>query len=73
MTLVSLYQCLGFYWIGFFAEMATARQWLVFIGIVLVLYLICIAIYQQYSNKQGEMYTQALEKYQQQRSSEDEK
>lgn len=45
----------------------TFIQWLVFIGIICVLYFICIAIYQRYSNKQGEIYTQALIKYQQQR------
>lgn len=45
----------------------TFIQWLVFIGIICVFYFICIAIYQRYSNKQGEIYTQALIKYQQQR------
>ena len=67
MVLFSLYECLNFYWIGFFSGTGTFIQWLVFIGIVCVLYSICIAIYQWYSNKQGEIYTQALMKYQQQR------
>lgn len=67
MVLFSLYECLNFYWIGFFSGMGTFIQWLVFIGIICVLYFICIAIYQRYSNKQGEIYTQALIKYQQQR------
>lgn len=67
MVLFSLYECLNFYWIGFFSGIGTFIQWLVFIGIICVLYFICIAIYQWYSNKQGEIYTQALVKYQQQR------
>ena len=70
MISVSFYQCLGFYWFDFLADKATVIQWLVFIGIVFVLYLICIAIYLQYSKRRGEIYTQALQKYQQQRSSE---
>ena len=53
--------------VGFFSGIGTFIQWLVFIGIICVLYFICIAIYQWYSNKQGEIYTQALIKYQQQR------
>ena len=60
MVLLSLYECLNFYWMGFFSGIGTFIQWLVFI-------FICIAIYQWYSNKQGEIYTQALIKYQQQR------
>lgn len=67
MVLLSLYECLNFYWMGFFSGIGTFIQWLVFIGIICVLYFICIAIYQRYSNKQGEIYTQALIKYQQQR------
>lgn len=67
MVLFSLYECLNFYWVGFFSGIGTFIQWLVFIGIICVLYFICIAIYQWYSNKQGEIYTQALMKYQQQR------
>lgn len=42
-------------------------QWSIFIGIIFVLYVICIVIYQQYSKRQGERYTQALEAYQQER------
>lgn len=67
MAAISLYECLGFYWFGFFSGKGTAGQWLLFVGIVLVLYLICIAIYQRYSRKKGEVYTQALESYQRKR------
>lgn len=65
---ISLYESLGFYWIGLFHGKGTLTQWGIFIGIVFFLYLCCIAIYQQYSKKQGELYTQALETYQKKRS-----
>lgn len=68
MCVFSLYEGVGFYQFGFFIGKDAAAQWLRFIGIVFVLYLICIAIYNRYSKKQGEIYTQALQEYQQQRS-----
>ena len=71
MSAMCLYECFGFYWLHFFQGRGTPIQWFIFIGIIFVLYLICIAIYQTYSNRQGEVYTQALQKYQQQRSRED--
>lgn len=67
MILMSLYECLNFYLIGFFRGKGSFMQWSIFMLIICVLYFICIAIYQRYSNKQGEIYTQALIKYQQQR------
>lgn len=70
MIIIGLYQCLGFYWLGFFSTEGTVIQWFLFIMIILFLYLICIAIYCNYSKKQGEIYTQALQKYQQKRSKE---
>lgn len=71
MLSVSIYESMGFYWIGLFAGKGTILQWLVFIGILCGLYFYCIGIYQQYSKKQGELYTQALQKYQEQRGIED--
>ena len=68
MSVFTLYEGVGFYQFGFFMGKDAAAQWLRFIGIVFVLYLICIAIYNRYSKKQGEIYTQALQEYQQQRS-----
>lgn len=68
MILISLYECLGFYWFGFFEGKGTIVQWGTFIGIIFVLYFICIAIYQKYSKKQGEIYTQVLREYQSKRS-----
>ena len=70
MMTISLYECLGFYWLGFFSAGGTAIQWLLFVVLILVLYFICIAIYHNYSKKQGEIYTQALRKYQEKRSRE---
>lgn len=68
MCIISLYDCLGFYWLGFFRESGTIIQWTAFIGIVLVLYLICIVIYQKYTKKRGEIYTRKLREYQSKRS-----
>ena len=68
MITICLYEGAGFYWLGNFVRKDATFEWLVFIGIVFVLYLICIAIYQKHSKKQGEIYTQALQQYQQKRS-----
>ncbi|MBQ1172190.1 MAG: hypothetical protein IIX48_06305 [Lachnospiraceae bacterium] len=70
MVVISIYECLGFYWFDFFTGLGTAIQWFAFVGVILLLYLICIAIYQRYSRQQGEIYTQALQEYQQKRSME---
>lgn len=70
MIAISFYECVGFYWLGLFEGTGSAIQWSVFVGIVLVLYLICIAIYHRYSRRQGEIYSQALQRYQQKRSME---
>lgn len=72
MISISLYECAGFYWVGIFKESGTFVQWLIFIGVVCGLYFCCVAIYQQYSKKQGELYTQALKKYQRRRNGADE-
>lgn len=68
MCAISLYECLGFYWLGFFTGKGTAVQWLIFIGIILIFYFICTVLYQKYSKKQGEIYTKGLQKYQMERS-----
>ena len=66
--LISIYECIAFYCMGFFVKKGSVAEWLGFIGIVLILYLLCIAIYQLYSRKKGKLYTQALENYQHKRS-----
>ena len=68
MVSICLYEGVGFYWLRVFIRKDAVFQWLAFIGIVFALYLICIAIYWKYSKKQGEIYTQALQQYQQERS-----
>lgn len=67
MIAISLYECFGFYLLGFFHTQGTLIEWLIFVGIVLVLYFCCITIYQLYSKKQGELYTKSLQAYQQKR------
>lgn len=73
MVSISVYECAWFYWIGIFTGKGTLIQWIIFIGIMCVLFFCCIAIYQRYSKKQGEFYTQALRKYQQKRNIENER
>lgn len=73
MVSICLYEGAGFYWLRIFIRKDAAFEWLAFIGIVFVLYLICILIYQKHSKKQGEIYTQALQQYQQKRSMRNEK
>ena len=68
--LFSIYECMFFYCVGFFSGSGTIAEWSCFIGIVLILYLSCIAIYQLYSKKKGRVYTLALQNYQQERSME---
>lgn len=68
MVSICLYEGAGFYWLRIFIREGAVFEWLAFIGIVFVLYLICIMIYQKYSKKQGEIYTQALQQYQQERN-----
>lgn len=70
MVLISVYEILVFYWFEFFVTSATVVEWIAFIVIVLVLYLLCISIYHIYSKKRGQIYTQALQEYQKQRSME---
>lgn len=73
MCAISLYECLGFYWLGFFEGKGTVVQWFIFIGIILILYFICAVLYQKYSKKQGELYTKRLQKYQMERNMQHEK
>lgn len=68
MLSIGLYEGVGFYVLGFWKNRGSGKQWFVFIGILLMMYFICITIYESYSKKQGDIYTQALQKYQQQRS-----
>ena len=73
MLSISLYELLGFYWLGVFPNNISPINWFFFFLIIFVLYFICIAIYHRYSKKQGEIYTHALQQYQRKRSMENEK
>lgn len=64
------YESLGFYWTGFFSGKGSELQWYIFTAIIIILYLLCIGIYQLYSRKQGTLYTEALRRYQEKRSEE---
>lgn len=68
MLAISLYECFGFYLLGFIERSGTVSEWLIFVGIVLALYFCSIAIYQPYSKKKGEIYTKSLHEYQQKRN-----
>lgn len=70
MISICVYQCVSFYFFDFFQDKGTIKEWLVFIGIILASYFCCIFIYQQYSRRQGEIYTKSLQAYQEKRSME---
>lgn len=69
MTAIMLYEILFFYNIGLLVDTSYLHQWLLFFGIILCLYFICLAIYSCYRRKKSELYTLALQKYQQERRS----
>lgn len=67
MCAISVYEITGFYWLGFFQGTGSAIQWILFTAIVLALYLICLFLYQFFSAREAECYTQNLKTYQKQR------
>ena len=67
MSAITFYEILFFYNIGLFADVNHLYQWLLFFTIILCLYFICLAIYSNYRKKKCELYTHALQKYQQER------
>lgn len=67
MTAITIYEILFFYNVGFFRDAGYFYQWLLFFAIVLCLYFICLTIYGNYRKKRSELYTLALQKYQQER------
>ncbi len=70
MALISVYECVGFYWMGIFVNKGSIIQWLIFAAIIILLYGVSMVIYQIYSNRKGELYTEALYQYQERRSME---
>ncbi len=65
--IISMYECFCFYSLEVFQTSGSFVKWLLFIGIVLASYFCCIALYQRYSKKQGELYTKSLQAYQEKR------
>lgn len=65
MLLFSVYEGFCFYCFGLFGEQGSFLPWLLFTGIIVLLYFLCIGIFQVYSSKKGTEYTQALQRYQQ--------
>ncbi len=67
MLAITFYEILFFYNIGIFVVTSYSYQWLLFFAIILGLYFVCLVIYGDYRKKKSELYTQALQKYQQER------
>ena len=66
-VLLSAYQVVGFYWIGFFANSGSVLQWVIYAAIIIVLYFCCLLICYACYRKEGKAYTQALSEYQKRR------
>lgn len=67
MVVFSVYECICFYQMKFFQTSGSIWEWTAFAVIILLLYFCCLALYQIYSKKQGQLYTQSLQKYQEKR------
>lgn len=67
MSAITFYEILFFNNIGLFRDSSHMHQWLLFFSIILCLYFICLMIYGSYRKKKCELYTHALQKYQQER------
>ena len=72
MSTIMIYEILFFNNLGLFADESHLYQWMIFFAMILCLYFICLAIYSGYRKKKCELYTHALQKYQQERRSENE-
>lgn len=70
MVVIALYECFVFYFTGVWESSGNPFMWIVFFGVILLSYFLCMAIYQVYSRRQGELFTKALQNYQQKRSME---
>ena len=62
-----VYEIVCFYWIGIFKSTGSFYRWVIFFGIIIMLYSICIFIYYKYSKVKGEIYTKNLTLYKQSR------
>ena len=67
MLAIMVYEILFFYNIGLFIDSGHVHQWLLFFSIILCLYFFCLVIYGSYRKRKCELYTHALQQYQQER------
>ena len=58
------------YFAGLFSGAGTVIQWEIFVGIIVVLYLICIILDKTICKKQGQEYTVQLDRYKKKRRDE---
>ena len=65
-----VYECAVFYGTGFWVGSGSLAKWAFFVAPVLISYFICIMLYRRYSKKKGDIYTEALQRYQQERLAE---
>ena len=65
-----VYECAVFYGTGFWVGSGSLITWVSFAAPILISYFICIILYSRYSKKKGDIYTEALQKYQQERIAE---
>lgn len=65
MLIFSAYEGGCFYLFGLFHGEGSFLQWLIFAGIIVILYFLCIGIFRIYSRRKEVEYTQALQRYQQ--------
>lgn len=72
MTIMTIYEMLFFIHMEIFNDASLFYLWIPFLVIVMVLYFICLAIYANYRKRKSDVYTQALQKYQQERKQENE-
>ncbi len=55
---------------GLFSGAGTVIQWVIFVGIIVLLYLVCIVLDQTVCRKQGKEYTVQLDRYKEKRRDE---
>ncbi|MBQ3164287.1 MAG: hypothetical protein IJC02_07085 [Lachnospiraceae bacterium] len=67
MVLFSVYETVIFYWLGIFSGKGNVIQWMLFLGIILVMYGISMVGYELYSRKKAKDYDNALYAYQEKR------
>ena len=65
LLLFGIYESICFYQFGLFQKQGSLLQWMIFAGIILVLYILSVGIFLICREKKGAEYTAALKQYQQ--------